>query len=52
MLIALLVVWAMILGISPGLALAVIPITVLALDRYDSSLLDHFIRAWPTHRAR
>jgi hypothetical protein len=33
-------VWASIFGISPGLALIVSAIGVLALDRYESALLD------------
>jgi len=36
----LIIVWALVLGISPGLALIVIPLTVLAADRYDPAFLD------------
>ena len=41
--IAVVLVWAMVLGISPGLALIVIPLAVLAIDRYDQSLLDRLL---------
>jgi hypothetical protein len=40
MLVAVVIVWAMVLGISPGLALIAIPLAVLAIDRYDPTLLD------------
>ncbi len=38
---AVLVVWALVVGISPGLALIAIPLAVLALDQYDPTILDH-----------
>jgi hypothetical protein len=34
----------MVLGISPGLPLIVIPLAVLAIDRYDPTLLDRLLR--------
>jgi hypothetical protein len=37
---AVVIVWAMALGISPGLALIAIPLAVLAIDRYDPALID------------
>lgn len=40
MAIALVVLWAMVLGVSPGLALIAIPLTVFALDRYDPAVAD------------
>ena len=46
MFIALVVVWALVLGISPGLALLAIPLTVLAIDRYDPALLDRLLSRW------
>jgi hypothetical protein len=42
--IAVVLVWAMVLGISPGLALIAIPVAVLAIDRYDPTLLDRLLR--------
>jgi hypothetical protein len=44
MVVVLVVVWAAILGVSPGAALIAIPLAVLALDRYDPTLLDGFLR--------
>jgi len=41
--IAVVLVWAMVLGISPGLALIAIPLAVLAIDRYDTTLLDRLL---------
>ena len=46
MIIAVVLVWALVLGISPGLALIVIPLTVLALDRYDPTLVDRPSSRW------
>ena len=40
MFVALVIVWAMVFGISPGLALIAIPLAVLIIDRYDPALLD------------
>jgi hypothetical protein len=40
MLIALVVVYALVLGVSPGLCLIAIALTVLALDRHDISIVD------------
>jgi hypothetical protein len=34
------VAWALVFGISPGLALIGIALTVLALDRYDPGIID------------
>ena len=44
--IALVLVWAMVLGISPGLALIAIPMSVLAIDRYDPAILDRLSSRW------
>lgn len=38
--VAVVIVWAIILGISPGMALIAIPLALLAIDRYDPALLD------------
>jgi hypothetical protein len=46
MAIAVVLVWALVLGISPGLALIVIPLAVLALERYDPALLDRLSSRW------
>ncbi len=43
MLIALVVVYALVLGVSPGLALAGIALTVLALDRHARSTVDSLL---------
>ncbi len=43
MLIALVVVYALVLGVSPGLALVGIALTVLALDRHDRSIVDSLL---------
>lgn len=40
MFVAVVIVWALVLGVSPGLALTAIPLAALALDRYDSTILD------------
>jgi hypothetical protein len=45
--IAVVLVWATVLGISPGLALIAIPITVLAIDRYDPAVLDRLASRLP-----
>ena len=42
--IALVIIWAMVLGISTGLALIAIPIAALALHRYDLTLIDRLVR--------
>jgi hypothetical protein len=44
MFVAVVIVWAMVLGISPGLALIAVPLAVLAIDRYDPTLLDRLLR--------
>ena len=46
MFVAVVIVWALILGISPGLALIAIPLAVLAVDRYDPALLDRVSSRW------
>ena len=43
MTIGLVIVWATVLGISLGLALVVIPLSALALDRYDPELINRLI---------
>jgi hypothetical protein len=43
MFVALVIVWAMVFGFSPGLALIAIPLAVLAIDRYDPTLLDRLL---------
>lgn len=43
LLIAAVVVWAIVLGVSPGLALIAGALGALALDRYDPSILDRII---------
>ena len=43
MFVAVVIIWARVLGISPGLALIAIPLTVLAIDRYDPTLLDRLL---------
>lgn len=40
MLVVVITVWAMVLGISPGLALITIPLMVLAFDRLHPSRLE------------
>ena len=44
--IPLVIVWAMVLGISPGLALIAIPLAALAVDRLDPALLDRLSSRW------
>ena len=44
MIVAAVIVWAIVLGISPGLALIAIALAVLAIDRYDPALLDRLLR--------
>jgi len=43
MIVAVVIVWAIVLGISPGLALIAIALAVLAIDRYDQTLLDRLL---------
>ena len=43
------IVWAVILGFSPGLALIALALGVLILDRYDATILDSL---WKILRAR
>lgn len=43
MFIAVVVVWAVVLGISLGLALIAIALAVLAVDRYDPTLFDRLL---------
>ncbi len=43
MLIAVVVVWAIILGFSPGLAVVLGAVALLALDRYDPRILDRVV---------
>ena len=37
------VVWALVLGLSPGLTLTAVACATLALDAFDSSLVDRFL---------
>ena len=46
MAIVVVLVWGLVLGISPGLALIVVPLAVLALDRYDPTLMDRLSSRW------
>ena len=46
MAIAVVLVWALVLGISPGLALIAIPVTALAVDRYDPVIIDRLSSRW------
>jgi hypothetical protein len=43
--IALIIVWALVLGWSPGLSLIAIALTLLALDHRDPSTFDR-LRGW------
>ena len=43
MLMLTLVVWAMVLGTSPGLALIAVALTVLVVDRFDPAIIDRLL---------
>ena len=44
MLVLVVAVWAMLLGLSPGLAIIAFALAVLILDRLDAGILDRLLR--------